>query len=711
MRTPVILRVFKGNQLKEVKQFDLDQIVIGHEAEVQLDLDDEAVSPIHCLIEVRDSGYYICDLGSKSGTFKNGQQILDETLQSGDEVGVGPYKLSFFVGVPKPKATPAVSNEKTQLISVPNESVATIPEEKPVEVKTASIPSAKIPEATAADVMPAQVNQPEKAQKIEKAPNKSTVTAKPEIRQPVKAVPSGKKKKRFSYAPVSEVKDLKDVLRPTKGNVLEVIVAWRERILNTYHFKHKGAFRVGDTKNEQIVIPAKNIPRGWPLIEVGTSVKINVHSEMKAELYNSSGTQTIENLVTTGKCTNGPQGRQIRLDQSELLKLSLGDGNINIFFRFVPQAPTVPVAPFFFSSSELAGVVLSVVIAGVLAFYVSIMKPPEDEPKPVEVNRTAEVIFTKPIPQQVTKVPPPPPPPPEKVQPPPPPKTPEKAKVDNEKREKQVKGAPTDKAKSQKAQQAARANEVAPIPNSQNRPKKFTSTKQGGAVKLGNQAGANAQSAQPKDVSKIGLFGAFGGGGIRSKLDQAYQGAGGILGQAEKASGSSGFAEDREGDDVGSKFKDTGAGGKGTATQGIAGIGTKGRSSGMSAYGGTEGFGNKTAVAIEAAGEEIGWEGKIDKEAVRRRIRHNLNLIRGCYETELRKLDQAGRRSFEGKITLQWKIVAHGLAKEVAVTGTSLNNAAMEKCVAARVATIIFPDPPEGMEATVTYPFVFKSGQ
>jgi hypothetical protein len=71
---------------------------------------------------------------------------------------------------------------------------------------------------------------------------------------------------------------------------------------------------------------------------------------------------------------------------------------------------------------------------------------------------------------------------------------------------------------------------------------------------------------------------AFGSGGSRSKMDKAYSGSGELIGDAGKATGSSGFNENRAGSDVGSKFKDTGAGGKGTATTGIAGIGTKGRS-------------------------------------------------------------------------------------------------------------------------------------
>ncbi|MFN8945318.1 MAG: FHA domain-containing protein, partial [Pseudobdellovibrionaceae bacterium] len=61
MKSPLILRLFKNGQLFEVKQFDFDQITIGHNAEVSLDLNDDLVSPIHAMIELRDQHYYVCD--------------------------------------------------------------------------------------------------------------------------------------------------------------------------------------------------------------------------------------------------------------------------------------------------------------------------------------------------------------------------------------------------------------------------------------------------------------------------------------------------------------------------------------------------------------------------------------------------------------------------------------------------------------------------
>jgi len=713
LKTPVILRVYKSNQLKEVRQFDLDQIVIGHESDVQLDLSDEAVSPIHCLIELREGGYFISDLGSKTGTYKNGQPVLDEQLNSGDEIIIGPFKINFFVGIPKPKtgavtSSPATSHSTSSSSTFDPDKTQLIDSHKVAEPVVAAPVATQKPAPAAAPASTAVKSSkpvPSPAQEV-----KASVV-KPELRPVIRYESKTKKRKKVSFAPPSDIKDLGTVLKPTKGPVVELIVAWKERVLTTYHFKNKSVVRVGSTANEQLQFHGAKLPQGWPLIEIGSTVKINLHPEMNADLVTAQGGQDLAAMLNSGKATKSAQGHQLRLDQNEVLHTTLPGGQLNLYFRFVPQTPSVPLAPMFLTGTELAGVVLSLIVSAVLAFYIAAVSPQEDQKKEEDITRVAQVIFNKP-PEPVVKTPPPPkvpPVPPPEVKPPPP-KQPEKAKVSDQKREQQVKGAPTNQQKAQQAAQAQRANEVAPIPNSQNRPKKFTSTKQGGAVKLGQNAGANAQSAN-KDVSKIGLFGAFGGGGIRNKLDQAYQGAGGILGQAEKASGSSGFAENREGDDLGSKFKDSGAGGKGTATQGIAGIGTKGRSSGMSAYGSTEGFGDKTSVAIEAGGAEESFVGTIDKEAVRRRIKHNINLIRGCYVQELSKLDRGGQRSFDGKIVLTWDIVAGGVAKNVRVKESTLNNRVVENCVAERLASIQFPDPPEGLTAEVSYPFVFRPAQ
>lgn len=710
MKSPVILRVFKNGQLHEVKQFDVDQIVIGHQADVQLDLAGEGISPIHCLIELRDNGYYICDLGSQTGTFKNGQAVLDDAIESGDEVTVGGYRIVFYVGVPKPKAIPKVPEAKPApapaAAAVPPKSETVVAPVPPVEAVPAPKPPAAKPpaEKPPAEKPPERPAVKEAPRPAPKPPGVKPSPTRPEIRSYAGAE-IGRRKAGPTFAPSADVGDLREILKPGKGNVLEVVVAWRDRVIDTYHFRRRGQYKMGQTDREAIRIASDVIPKTWPLLEITNAVKVNVSDAMEFELISSSqGRRSMQDCIASGKATRAGQGTSVRLDQNEMICLSLGGGLITVYIRYAPQSPIVPLLPpLGLTGSELSALVFSLVVTTMLAFYISATTPAEvTEEKPEELTRTAQIIFNNPPPKPPAEPPTPPPPPP-KEEPPPPPKPPEKVTAANKKQEIQKKGQST-AAQAATSQTAQRANEVAPKPDSQNRPKKFTSVKAGGAVKLGQNAGANAASA--KDVSKVGLFSAFGGGGVRSKLDQAYSGAGEVLGQADKATGSSGMGENRAGDDLGSKFKDTGAGGKGTATQGIAGIGTKGRSSGMAAYGSVDGFGAKTTVNIESGGAEEDFLGTIDKEAVRRRVRHYLHEIRGCYVRELNLLEKG--QKLEGKVVVSWEIIEQGVARNVRIKSSTLGNSKVENCIAQRLASWSFPEPPKGTIAEVAYPFYLR---
>lgn len=717
MRSPLIFRIFKNNQLVGVKQFDQDQIVIGHNAEVHLDLDSDQVSPIHCLVELRDNGYYVCDLGSSGGTFKNGQAVLDEMISSGDEINVGPFKIVFFVGVPKPKVVPTVGAAATTTPVPTPADVPTPPVPEVPEFKEPVKPPASTPMPPAAVVkkeeikvapVPIPVVVPAEVPKIDEKPVIAKSPSRPEIR--AERSPYKKSKKSKTFAPTSEIQDLKSYLKPGKGPILEVVVAWKERVLTTYHYR-------GGTKvvringgDDSIQLPQGLVPKNFPLLELGNGVKVNTLTDMSVEMVSSTGAQSMDDLARVGKAQRGGQGYNVRVDQGDMLCVSMPGGNITLYIRYVPQAPVVPMLPLMLSGSEMMGVVIAVVMVGLLALYISATTPKDwEENKQEDVQRIAQVVFNKP-PVDSTPVPTPTPPPPPAVKATPPPvvatptPTPKKVLVADKTQEAQKKGP--DVKKETRSQVAARANEVAPKPNAQDRTKKFTSTRQGGAVKTGETAGANAASSN-KDLSKVGLFSAFGGGGNRANIDKAYTGAGEVLGMADKATGTSGFNENRAGDDLGSKFKDAGAGGKGTATQGIAGIGTKGRASGQSAYGAADGYGSKTTVAIEGGGFEESFDGTIDKEAIRRVIRSNKHELQGCYERALNTLEKG--RKLEGKIVLSWEIVTNGHAKNVKVKSSSLGNTQVENCIRDRLASWTFPDPPPGLTAVVeAYPFVLN---
>lgn len=727
MRSPIIFRVFKDGQLVGVKQFDQDQIVMGHDTEVNLSLQGEGVSPIHCMVELRDGGYYVCDLGSQAGTYKNGQAVLDEALSSGDEIGIGPFKISFSVGIPKTKAVPtgtvvtapppaetviAVAPVQTAppiapvIPSLPPEPPPTLKEEMAREETQVIAPTPVLPSS-----VPVQKDEEIKVAPIAVAAAAAAVTkSRPEIKSGSVSFKSSKKKKfGGSFAPAGEIQDLKSYLKPGKGPIVEVMVAWKDRVLTTYHFKPNTSVRVNSGGKDQISLPDGLLPSGYQIIDTAGGLRVNTNGEMKVEMISSVGIQSADELAKNGKASTVGTGYTIRVDQGEMVCVTLPQGNMTLYIRFGPAAPLVPIVPLMLSSSEMTGVIASVIIVALLALYISATIPKDwDQNKQDDVQHIAKILFEKPPAPAPPKPPPPPPEPPPVVvkTPPPPPPPPKKVVVADKEKAAQVKAPKPAEKPAQRAETAAKAAEVAPKPNSKDKRKVFTSTKQGGAIKTGNTAGANAQSAN-KDLSKVGLFSAFGGGGSRKNIDKAYSGAGEVMGMGEKATGTSGFNENRAGDDLGSKFKDSGAGGKGTATQGIAGVGTKGRGSGQSAYGASEGFGSKNSVAIEGGGFEESFDGTIDKEAIRRVIRQNKHELQSCYERALNTLEKG--RKLEGKVILAWEIIEKGQARNVKIKSSTLNNRGVEECIRSRLASWIFPEPPTGLVAEVqAYPFVLN---
>ncbi|MFZ3228700.1 MAG: AgmX/PglI C-terminal domain-containing protein [Pseudobdellovibrio sp.] len=664
MKSPLIFRVFKNEQIHVVKQFvDKDQVVVGHDAEVDIDLDSSEVSSIHCLIEKRGQQFYICDLGSTQGTYKSGQSILDEVISSGDEFSVGPFRIVFFVGAPKPLHTPNASSE----IIIPPVPIVAIP----VADNTTKPLKTEKPQIVSEPVISSSTSP--RAQKFLKQRH-------------------GKGAKTF--APASEIKDLRDYFKPGKGQIIEVVVSWKERITNTYHFAPVGLKKLG--RSLDIQIPDGSAPKDWTILDFTTGhAQIRTTSEMKVEVSKDGVIKAITDPA-------------YRLQQNETVFISLING-MQLIIRFAPAAPVVPLeSPLILSSAELSGILAALIIAALASLIVSVTAP-KNIAQEEDVQRVAQVIFEKPpVPVTAAVIPPPPPkvepmPPkvPEKIKPPEPPKKVVQADIQKEQK---TKGDPTKaEQKAQSAQSASRANEVKPK-DSKLKTKMFTSTKQGGAIKTGDKSGANAKSKEP-DPSNSGLLAAFGSGGSRSKLDKAYSGSGELLGQGEKATGSSGFNENRAGDDLGSKFKDTGAGGKGTATQGIAGIGTKGRASGTSEYGSGTGFGNKDQVNITAGGAEEDFSGSIDKEAVRRVVRSALTSFKACYDREYKKDSK-----LEGKVVIVWEIHEKGIAKNARVVKdkSSISNSSVEECVRSRLLALRFPEPPAGSVAEVTYPFMFQ---
>jgi hypothetical protein len=97
------LTFHRGSLSGETLSISTPQIVLGRSREdCDVWLNDDGVSREHCRIEEREDGLYISDLDSRNGTWVNRQKITEHRLASGDDVRIGPVKLTFAVVEPAP---------------------------------------------------------------------------------------------------------------------------------------------------------------------------------------------------------------------------------------------------------------------------------------------------------------------------------------------------------------------------------------------------------------------------------------------------------------------------------------------------------------------------------------------------------------------------------------------------------------------------------
>lgn len=676
MKPPILLRIYRQDHLEGVKQFDLKQIVIGHNADVQLDLNDSSVSPLHAVIEERETGYYLSDLGSQTGTLRNGQRILDEKLESGDEIKIGPFRLQFFVGVPKPAAPPAIEKPKVETPKVETPRI-----EKPkVEKPTPSIAAVTKP----AVVEPGSVtkSQPPKVSP-QAAPMQSAASMAPKRSLAAKTT----KKSHRTFAPPSPFSDAREIVRPSKGTVVEVLVTWKERVIAARHFNERRVVTVGADPTSDLIVPVFPGGSKFPLVKIQNLATVSLTQDMTGEVIRDSGTVTLAELFKQNRMRSVGSLYEFDLPQGEMIRIAFQSGLVSVLVRYVPDTPKPLVAPILdLTASEVTGVILAGVVVAIFGLYMMIYSPAnlEDQAKVEEPLRKAVVTFNPPKPKTIIKVE----------------DTPmEEKKVVKvaEKQPQRMAQNPTVEAKGKPGQ----AGEVAPK-DSKDKQKKLTSARPGGAVKTSPTEGASAASQKP-DPTKVGLLSVFGTKGTQSKLDKTFSGSGELQGLANSATGFAGNAENREGDRIGTKLKDTGAGGKGTATVGISGLGTKGKGTGT--YGiGSGGIGTKGSVDIDVGGQEAEFVGTIDREAIRKRIQENRNAIRSCYERSLQR-----KPDLYGKLVLEWDIEEKGKVGRAVVKSNSLGDDEVAQCILNRIRSLRFPDPPADTTARVSYPFVFSS--
>ncbi|MEI7973440.1 MAG: FHA domain-containing protein, partial [Bdellovibrio sp.] len=218
MKQAIILRIFRQSRLIEVKQFLQDQIIVGSDSGASLRLEGPGVSEFHCVIELRPQGFFVGDLGSAAGTLLQGEIVMDAPVSSGQKIGVGDFEIHFFVGVTNQQSVATETLPKAP--SSPMAKIESPPVSEVVTEKAALVSPKKSSAATSVSISSRAVT------------SKSSTARAP-------------RSSRGTYAPPSVVRDLRTYLKPSSGPVLEVVISWQERILNSLHFSKPELITLG----------------------------------------------------------------------------------------------------------------------------------------------------------------------------------------------------------------------------------------------------------------------------------------------------------------------------------------------------------------------------------------------------------------------------------------------------------------------------------
>lgn len=681
LKAHYLIRVFDGSRVILAKQVDELPIVIGRPgSDVTVAIDHDDIAPIHCLIEDRDGQFFLCDLGSQTGTYLNGKSIIDEPISSPAEFKIGPFKIEFrALGL---GSNP--SKESQRVVSPLMDATST-----------------QTSNTVVADVTKNQPHQPSVEFSEALSSYSTTATLDPVGSEQITGVSYSDKnkwpsvvRKKSTWAPGDSVQ-LRRYLKPDSGNAFQVVQAWGNRIL---YVRYYGPDVKAITYDQ--VLGGQSYSGQVFIQRRGPDLLVRVRDVDEVEVLTNEGVLTREDLHRLGRFVVQTRWSSLNLKDFEIVHIS--DGTIHIYVRRVPTARKVAPLGFLDSSyQEISSVILAVVLTALVMIFMILSKPEETADDNVPL-RVAEIVYENPIlPKPVEKVELP-------VKPPEPPKTQVEPKVPDP--EKLVKVKVSEKP--QEVTKLARKEDVGsgpkgsgPTGNVEKKPK-AGGPKVGSSIKTSPQEGAQMGSQEP-DPTQLGLLSALGSGGTRAQLDKAYQGSGELFGTASRSSGYSGQATDRPGagNDLGDVAKGIGQGIK-TEKADISNIGTRGRGSGEGGYG-TVGSGTgKGRVQIDVPGSEAEFLGSIDKEAVRRVIRSALSQIRSCYERALLK-----NPALKGKVVIYFEIGPSGQVVTSRPKSQTLDDPSVGTCVAQVVARQRFPTPPPGTIAVVEYPFLFESGQ
>jgi len=650
---PLTLKVFKGDAMVAAKDYDRDIIKIGRLASAHLCLDDDKVSRIHSVIEVAPDGKLsIIDMGSVEGTWVNGRRVNKGTLTFGDEIRVGNTLIKVEDGATAKAAAALAAAAQMQAPARANGngmSPAGALSEAARSVPMASVAPSIAPVTPVA--APAPVASP--VARAPAAPAAAPVVARAPV-APRSAAPEEAWPRLDARA--------RPVRRKGAGPLgLELRFRWGDQILAEQLLgpKHKGEFKIGSAAGVDFTVGDQRL--GTPSFALVSAdgaggFTLRITAQMSGELERKGRIVTLMQAIESGMATREEDAYSIALEPDDVALVDVGGVVVDLCFQPVPQRVLVPLTERL-DWTALNIFLLVFFFAGLLV-VAAVTRAASGEEFTDELSGNTAVL---------TKL---------LVKPP-------------------------EMQKNPFIEQLNKAKEKGEAPAA------FQGTE--GQMGKKNAPNRDAKAApkaidpNSKDQARLiaqRIFGGKGNAGIATLFGRA-----GLGGNLQAAMGHmTGSTVGDAGGVLGMGLKGSGGGGGGTGnTIGIGAVGTRGVAGGEGKYGTGIGMGKKASADISITQSDPEVTGSMDPELIRRVVRSHHDQLKYCYDNALTR-----NPKLTGKVSVRWIITEAGTVASSNVVSSTTNTPDLDRCIAGRVLTWIFPKPKGGGVAVVTYPFVFK---
>ena len=671
---------------EKVTEFKSERVVIGSATFCDLRINQQSVSSIHAVVEFVDQQTPVLyDMGSETGTFVNGEKVIQKELAFGDEIKIGYTTIRFGISDGEKAA------EKKVTSAVPPE---------------APLPSPQVE----------KTKPPLTEKRLSVEPVSET-----EIQGIVPPLAQGF---RDSFSWVDPERPIKPIFTyPTPSQrALRVIMYWGQTPFEISHFVGKEAIVVGETEGVDFLLPRSLVGGDSTnfLVYRNGAYLLKILPSMKGVVRINGRIMDLSEAVHLSEEIEGE--KRILLHDGDMAKILLQ--NVGFFMDFVPAPPTVKSNQLLSGDRDFLKIlVFNLVLTLFILFGLSQVSPrieviPEKVPDRVatliyEVKHPRAAPIPKRAKEEVKKEAPV-----AKVEPKKETPTSKKLKkVDY--RQVKPKGSPV--ARKDKPAERRRGNEGAGARaagkegqrGSPSAGKDQVSMNQAERIGRGAPGGATKGTPGKSKVPGPGVADLMSpgiAGGI-SKLI-----AGGTAGLSGAGRQLRGYGDRTTKGAGGLGEVGTGPGGGGKS-YGIGGLSTEGMGGGKSGtgkgaygkggndFGGLVGSRGDIEVSLGVA-EDVIILGSLDPSIIMRVLLRYINEIRFCYEEHIQGLTNVP----SGMIPIRWEISPSGRVSRAAVdpNGLTLKLVPVQQCVLGVIKRIRFPEPKGGGIVEVTKSFSFR---